>query len=162
MQIYHGMPKSVWRASSRPCLQLMTQVETESLHNSLQNEIPIFLPANFVFLACKCIFLDALASLKTMLVIKRLSYWCFQDNKISRVLHINKVLQSITEYYRVLQSIAEFCRVLQSITEYCRVLQGIAEYCRVLQSTTEYYRPLQSLAGYCRVIQSIREYCRVL
>ena len=58
-------------------------------------------------------FLDALASLKTMLDIKILMFSRFQD-------------------YRVLESIAEYYRVLQSITENCR-----AEYYRLLQSVTE-------------------------
>ena len=47
-------------------------------------------------------FLDALASLNTMLDIKSL---------------MSSRLQSITEYCRVLQSIAEHCRVLQSVAE---------------------------------------------
>ena len=61
-------------------------------------------------------FLDALASLKTMLDIE----WVTDVFKISRV-----------------QSIREYCRVLQSITEYYRVLQSVTEYYRVLQSVTE-------------------------
>ena len=81
-------------------------------------------------------FLDALASLKTMIKIKSLMF--------SRFCH----LQSITEYYRVLQSITEYCRVLQRIAEYYRVLQGITEYYRVLQNITEYYRVLQSITEY--------------
>ena len=62
------------------------------------------------------LFLDALASLKTMFKIKSLSDSCFQDYKISRV------LQSITEYYLVLHSVAECYRVSKRITEYYRVL----------------------------------------
>ena len=70
-------------------------------------------------------FLDALASLKTMLVTQSLM---FSRLQISRVLQIN------TDFYRVLQSIAEYCRAFQIIIEYNRVLQSIAEYCRFLQS----------------------------
>ena len=51
-------------------------------------------------------FLDALASLKTMLDIQ----------SFINVFKIT-VVQSVTEYYRVLQSIAEYCRVLQSVRE---------------------------------------------
>ena len=71
------------------------------------------------------VFLDALASLKTMLDIKSfihsVTFSRFQDYR---------VLESIREYYRVLQSMTEYCRVLQSISsiaEYCRELQSIAE-----------------------------------
>ena len=53
-------------------------------------------------------FLDALASLKTMF---KIQYY--------------RVLQSITEYYRVMQSITEYYRVFHIITEYHRVLQSI-------------------------------------
>ena len=55
-------------------------------------------------------FLDALASLKTMLDIKWLIHSFIDVFKISR-------LQSITEYYRVLQSFSEFFSVLQSTIE---------------------------------------------
>ena len=72
-------------------------------------------------------FLDALASLKTMLDIKSLMFSRLKDFK------------SITEYYRVLQSLTECYRVLQSITEYYRA---------------EYYRVMQSIAQYCRVFQA--------
>ena len=60
-------------------------------------------------------FLDALASLKTMLDIQSVS----DVFKISR-------LQSITEYYRVLQSVTECYRVLQFVTVCYRVLQSVA------------------------------------
>ena len=85
------------------------------------------------FFSCH-LFLDALASLKTMLDIK----WVINGFKIT-------VVQSITEYYRALQSIAEYCRVLQSIAECYRVLQSVTEYYRVLQSVTMCYRVLQSV-----------------
>ena len=49
------------------------------------------------------IFLDALASLKTMF-------------KIKQFINVFKTTR-FQEYYRVLQSIAEYYRVLQSITE---------------------------------------------
>ena len=62
-------------------------------------------------------FLDALASLKTMLDIQSVS----DVFKISR-------LQSIREFYRVLQSITEYYIVLRSIAEYYRKLQGITGY----------------------------------
>ena len=67
------------------------------------------------------LFLDALASLKTMF-------------KIQLVTDVFKILTNtrFKDYYRVLESIAEYYRVLQGITEYCRVLQSIAEYCKVL------------------------------
>ena len=55
-------------------------------------------------------FLDALASLKTMLDIKSAT----NIFKISR-------LQSVTECYRALQSVTECYRVLQSVTKYYRV-----------------------------------------
>ena len=51
-----------------------------------------------------CLFLDALAYLKTMFKIQSFSKSCFQDFKI-------------TEYYRVLQSVTECYRVLQSVAE---------------------------------------------
>ena len=79
------------------------------------------------------LFLDALASLKTMFKIQLLMF--------SRLLDF----KSITEYYRVLQSITQYYRVLQSITEYYRVLQSITEYYRVFQSITKYYKVLQSI-----------------
>ena len=82
----------------------------------------------------KAYFLDALASLKTML-------------DIDSFIHVFKISR--------LECVAESYRVLQSVTEYNIVLQSTTEYYRVLQT-------MQSLAGYCRVIQSIREYCRVL
>ena len=60
-------------------------------------------------------FLDALASLKTMLVIKWLSGSCFQDfdkdNDKDKDKDKDKVLQSVTECYRVLQSITKYYRV---------------------------------------------------
>ena len=71
--------------------------------------------------SCKCdVFLDALASLKTMF-------------KIHLVTNVFKII-GFQEYYRVLQSITEHCRVLQGTAKYQRVLQSVAEYCRVLQS----------------------------
>ena len=60
-------------------------------------------------------FLDALASLKTMLVIKSLMFSRFQDYS---VLESFAECYSVTEYYRVLQSVTECYRVLQSIREY--------------------------------------------
>ena len=74
------------------------------------------------------LFLDALASLKTML-----------DS--DSVIYVFK----ITDYksYRVLQSVRECYRVLQSVTECYRVLQSFTEFYRVLQSVTECYRLLQ-------------------
>ena len=71
-------------------------------------------------------FLDALASLKTML-------------DINLVIHVFKIsrLQSITEYYRVLQSVIECYRVLESATECYRVLQSVKECYRMLESVTE-------------------------
>ena len=39
----------------------------------------------------------------------------------------NRVLQSITGYYRVSQSITKYNRVLQSITGYYRALQSITK-----------------------------------
>ena len=53
------------------------------------------------------IFLDALASLKTMF-------------KIHSVTDVFKILTNtrFKEYYRVLQSITEFYRVLESVAEY--------------------------------------------
>ena len=73
--------------------------------------------------SCKCdVFLDALASLKTMF-------------KIHLVTNVFKII-GFQEYYRVLQSItgiAGYCRVLQSKSEYYRVLQSIKKYYRVLQ-----------------------------
>ena len=71
-------------------------------------------------------FLDALASLKTMLDIKWLRNSCFQDFKI-------------TEYYIVLQSVTECSRVLQSVTVCYRVLQSVTDCYRVFQSITKYY-----------------------
>ena len=55
----------------------------------------------------KMFFLDALASLKTML-------------DIQLVTHVFKITR-FEEYYRVLQNIAECYRVLQSVTECYRV-----------------------------------------
>ena len=69
------------------------------------------------------VFLDALASLKTMYKIQLVMFSRFQDYR---------VLESSAECYRVLQSVTECYRVLESFTECCRVLQSIAEYCRVL------------------------------
>ena len=60
-------------------------------------------------------FLDALASLKTMLKIKSVMISRLQDFK------------SITDYYRVLQSVTEGYRVLQTVTVSYRVLQSITE-----------------------------------
>ena len=54
--------------------------------------------------------LDALASLKTMLVTQSLMFSRLQDFK------------SIADYYRVLQSFTEYYRVLQSIAEHFRLL----------------------------------------
>ena len=59
-------------------------------------------------------FLDALASLKTMIKINSVIH----DFKISR-------LQSDREYCRMLQSVTECYKVLQSVTECYRVLQSI-------------------------------------
>ena len=75
-------------------------------------------------------FLDALASLKTMLDIQSETFSRFQDSR---------VLQSITECYRVLQSVTKCYSVLQSITEYYRVLQcyRILQCDRVIQSIAE-------------------------
>ena len=69
-------------------------------------------------------FLDALASLKTMLDIVSLMFSRFQDYR---------VLESITEYCRVLQSITECHIELKSVTEY----KSVKECKRVLQSITE-------------------------
>ena len=69
-------------------------------------------------LLCLYSFLDALASLKTMLDIQSLTFSRFQE-------------------YRVLESIAECYRVLQSVTGCYRVLQSVTECYRVLQSSTE-------------------------
>ena len=55
-------------------------------------------------------FLDALASLKTMLDI----------NSFINVFKISR-LKSIREYYSVLQSVTEYNRVLESVTECYRV-----------------------------------------
>ena len=82
-------------------------------------------------------FLDALASLKTKLDIKSLTFSRLQDSKsITDYIEYYRVLQSLTESDRVLQSLTESYRVLR-ITEYHRVLQSIKEYYRVLQSITE-------------------------
>ena len=70
-------------------------------------------------------FLDALASLKTMLDIQSLMFSREQDFK------------SLAESYRVLQCLTERYRVLQSVTEYYIELQRITEYYRVVQSSTE-------------------------
>ena len=70
------------------------------------------------------LFLDALASLKTMF-------------KIKSVIHNFKVM-IFQEYYRVLKSISESYRVLQNNTEYYRVLQSITECYRVLEIVTGY------------------------
>ena len=59
----------------------------------------------------RSLFLDALASLKTMMDIQSLSEKRFQDF----------VTYCIREYYRVIQSVTECCRVLQSTTEYYRI-----------------------------------------
>ena len=67
-------------------------------------------------LAILAMFLDALASLKTMLVIQLLMFSRFQDKR---------VIQSIPGCYRVLQSVAECYRVLQSVTKCYKVLQSI-------------------------------------
>ena len=67
------------------------------------------------------IFLDALASLKTMLDIKWLIHSFINVFKITRFQEYYRVLQSITEYYKALQSITEYYRVLQRITENYRV-----------------------------------------
>ena len=83
------------------------------------------------------VFLDALASLKTM----------FKINSVTHVFKISR-LQSVREYCRVLQSITECYRGLQSVAEWYIVLQSITEYYRVLQSTTEYYSVLQSFREY--------------
>ena len=77
------------------------------------------------------LFLDALASLKTMF-------------KIKSVIHNFKVM-IFQEYYRVLKSISESYRVLQNNTEYYRVLQSITEYYSELERITEYYRVLESI-----------------
>ena len=56
-----------------------------------------------VYIQSMTLFLDALASLKTMF-------------KIKSVIDVFKILLP-TEYYRVLQSITEYYRILQSGTE---------------------------------------------
>ena len=61
-------------------------------------------------LTCMYVFLDALASLKTMLDI----------NSFINVFKISR-LKSIREYYSVLQSVTEYNRVLESVTECYRV-----------------------------------------
>ena len=115
-------------------------------------------------------FVDALASLKTMLDIKSFSD-IFNISRLQNIREYCRVLQSIRECYRVLQSVTECYRVLQSVTECYRVLQSIKEYYRefkcyrVLQSLIECHRVLQSvtdflqcIAEYYRILQSIREY----
>ena len=77
------------------------------------------------------LFLDALASLKTMLVIKSLMFSRFRDYR---------VLESITECYRVLTSITKCYRVLHSVPECYRVLENATENNTVLQSINDYYR----------------------
>ena len=62
-------------------------------------------------------FLDALASLKTMLDIQS-ERDVFMILRLQIIREYDRVLQSVREYYRVLQSITDCCRVLQSITEY--------------------------------------------
>ena len=74
----------------------------------------------------KMTFLDALASLKTML----------DSDSVINVFNISR-LQSIREYCRVLQNITEYNRVLQSVTEFYRVLQSVTECYRMLQGVTE-------------------------
>ena len=64
---------------------------------------------NFIYIFK--VFLDALASLKTMLDIQSLMSSRFQDYRV-----LEKIAK-VTEYYRVLQSIAEYYRVLQSVRE---------------------------------------------
>ena len=85
------------------------------------------------------LFLDALASLKTMLDIQSVSD-VFKISRLQSIREYYRVLQSTTEYYRVLQSVTECYRVLKSITECNRVLQSVTECYRVLQSVTECYR----------------------
>ena len=92
------------------------------------------------------IFLDALASLKTMLDIHSLMFSRFQDCRVlESIAACYIVSQSVTECYRVLQSVqsvTECYRKLKSVTECYRVLQGVTEFYRVLQSVTECNRVL--------------------
>ena len=62
------------------------------------------------------IFLDALASLKTM----------FKINSVTHVFKIS-ILQSVREYCRMLQSVKECYGVLRSVTECYRVLKSVKE-----------------------------------
>ena len=61
-------------------------------------------------------FLDALASLKTMLDINSFIN-VFKISRLKSIRKYHRVLMSVTEYNRVLQSVAECYRVLQSVTE---------------------------------------------
>ena len=74
-------------------------------------------------------FLDALASLKTMV----------DSDSVINVFNISR-LQSIREYCRLLQSVTECYRALESVTECKRVLQKVTERYRVLQNVEECYR----------------------
>ena len=86
-------------------------------------------------------FLDALASLKTMLVIKSLMFSRFHDYRVlESIAECKRVLQSITECYRVLTSITKCYRVLHSVPECYRVLENATENNTVLQSINDYYR----------------------
>ena len=76
-----------------------------------------------ITLSVSKLFLDALASLKTMF-------------KIHSDTHVFKISR--------LQSIREYCWMLQSVTECYEVLQSVTECYRVLQSVTDCYRVLQS------------------
>ena len=82
-------------------------------------------------LVCKRVnksqFLDALASLKTMLDINQVSN-VFKISRLQSIGECCRVVQSITEYYRVLQSVTECYRVLQRKTDHNIVLQSITEY----------------------------------
>ena len=91
------------------------------------------------------LFLDALASLKTKLVIKSLMFSRLQDFKSFTGCY--RVLQSLTECNRVLQSVREYYRVLQSLIEYYRVLKGVTECYIVLHSITECYKVSQSISS---------------
>ena len=85
------------------------------------------------------VFLNALASPKTMSDIQRFMFSRFQDFRVkeSNIAECYRVLKTITDYYRVLQSVTKCYRVLQSVTVYYWVLQSITEYYRVLQSITK-------------------------
>ena len=75
----------------------------------MQNALDLISDSCFACIISMC-FLDAVASLKTMLDIDSF----INVFKISR-------LKSIREYYSVLQSVTEYNRVLESVTECYRV-----------------------------------------